>query len=75
MEHKLLFFDDFGRELLKKYRIPIDMFIQVALQVAYYKIHRRYAHNIYSDSSASIIQTGSKATVLNFIVYRFFLLR
>ena len=37
---KVLNFDDFGKEFIKSQRMSPDSFVQMAIQLAFYKMHK-----------------------------------
>ena len=36
-DHQILIFEDFGSEVVKEVKLSPDSFIQIAIQLAYYK--------------------------------------
>ncbi|CAH1792601.1 unnamed protein product [Owenia fusiformis] len=57
-----LYKPDFGKRLIKKFRLSPDGFIQMAIQLAYYRIHKEFVRT-YESASTRIFSRGRTETI------------
>ncbi|CAD5216352.1 unnamed protein product [Bursaphelenchus okinawaensis] len=55
-------FDEFGKNVPKAARISPDSFIQIALQLAFYRLHKRHG-NAYESASLRLFKNGRTETI------------
>ncbi|RXG61022.1 Peroxisomal carnitine O-octanoyltransferase [Armadillidium vulgare] len=58
---RISFFDDFGKNWIKKQNLHPDSFLQCALQLAYYKLHNKFAPT-YETATARLFYKGRTET-------------
>ncbi|XP_065885479.1 carnitine O-acetyltransferase-like isoform X2 [Dysidea avara] len=61
-DHQVFVFEDFGKEFMKSHRLSPDSFIQVAIQLAYYKMYGRLT-STYESGFTRLFLYGRTDTI------------